>query len=800
MGIPVDPAGRRRRPAAIAALLVASLAAGAPCADDEVTLDAARELHRAGKLTEALAAYREVAARAAQTDPLSAAIAHNNACVLLLNTGDHTAAVAECRSALELARRLDDPRRLGRTLNNLALALQYVGEFDEATERFRDALEINEEQGDVEGQVINWANLGVVATEAGRYADALRCHEHAQQLAERHPEQPWAAEQRQVACINRAVVLERIGAYDEALELYAEQLAAGSRLDTGRRANLVVNTGVIYRNLGDPVRALAAFESAAASFRELNDRAALSNAILNQALVLHLNLERPADAEVAYRRALELTRQTGDRPEEIRVLCSLGRLLLEHERLVEAGEAFDACRAVAAATDSSEGRWRAAEGAARVAAASGEIDRALDAVERAIAEIEAVRVSLARSELRQHYFGEKRSIYAFAVELLATRALGGAGTAPAERALELAQRAKARSLLDAIGPAGPHSEPLSAGGIAERIGDDLLLEYFFGERRLYGWAVRAGRVRIFDAGPAELRRREIDAVHAALERGDRAPPGEIGALSAALLAEAEILDRGAERTWIAPDGRLHFLPFELLPLPGGDEPLIRRTEVGYLPSASILALSPRTEPGPATGFAGIGAPSLPAGDERFPSPAGVVVRRYGLTALPDAAREIEAIRDSIPGPGEVRVGDDATEENLARLVRQGTRVLHVATHSVVGESVAGGAAIVLTPTETSDGLLQPAEIARLGRAAELTVLASCRSALGPAAEGDALAVLTGAFLAAGSPAVVATLWDVDDAASRVFMEQFYHHLGRGRTPSAALRAAKLAMIDDERWV
>jgi hypothetical protein len=46
---------------------------------------------------------------------------------------------------------------------------------------------------------------------------------------------------------------------------------------------------------------------------------------------------------------------------------------------------------------------------------------------------------------------------------------------------------------------------------------------------------------------------------------------------------------------------------------------------------------------------------------------------------------------------------------------------------------------------------------------------------------------------------VASLWDVDDAASRAFMEQLYHELGRGRRPAEALRRAKLRMLEDPYW-
>lgn len=47
---------------------------------------------------------------------------------------------------------------------------------------------------------------------------------------------------------------------------------------------------------------------------------------------------------------------------------------------------------------------------------------------------------------------------------------------------------------------------------------------------------------------------------------------------------------------------------------------------------------------------------------------------------------------------------------------------------------------------------------------------------------------------AGSPRVVVSLWNVDDAATAKLMSQFYRSvLAKGLTPSAALRQAQLEM-------
>jgi len=77
-------------------------------------------------------------------------------------------------------------------------------------------------------------------------------------------------------------------------------------------------------------------------------------------------------------------------------------------------------------------------------------------------------------------------------------------------------------------------------------------------------------------------------------------------------------------------------------------------------------------------------------------------------------------------------------------------------------------------------------------AAELVVLSACRTAIGKQFDGEGIVGLTRAFLRAGVPRVVSSLWQVDDAATAELMARFYAGLlGQGLSPPAALRRAQL---------
>ncbi len=759
------------------------------------------QLHSAGRLREALREYHAVAAAVGTSAP-DVGTALNNACVIQMNLGEYRAARPDCSEALRLSRAGGDPGALAQTLNNLAWVLQGLGETVEAERHFREALEVNRRRGDAEGEAINLSNLGSLAIATGRYSAALDFHVQAEALARRHGDKPWSAGQVWISRLNEGVVLDKVGAYREALGLYRDLLAAGGEPDPAHRASLLVNTGVIYRNLGDPVRAEASFREGIEAWRRAGDTAALSNAWLNLALAEHLNLEHPRGAEAAYREALRLAEESGDRSEEVQDLFYLGRLLLEQARLGEAEGVFHRGLAAAEASGSAEGKWSARAGLGRIARARGDLRGGLDHFEHAVEEIERVRSGLAKPR-RAGYFGDKRAVYAATVDTLGELDRREPGKGWGERALEIVQHAKARDLLDVLGAGRQAAAPLGGPALRSHVKEGAVLEYFLGEKDLLLWVIRKDGIRFQNLGAARPILDAVTRIHRALSHGEAPPAAAVTALSRRLLDPAGALPRGDEPLRIAPDGALRHLPFEILEDPRHPgSPLVERSTVTYLPSASTLATRasrPRRAVKTEVRLLGIGDPRLARPGESPRSPRDLLVERFGLAPLAAARREIGMAARLLGGRSVEIHGDQATERAFRDAVAGGARVVHLATHTVIDERPGRGAAILLAPSGDDDGLLTPDEIARLDDRSALTVLAACRTALGPGEDGQALASLTGAFLAAGSRSVVATLWDVGDASTAVFMRQLYWELGEGRTPAEALRAAKRHLRADPRW-
>jgi CHAT domain-containing protein len=125
-------------------------------------------------------------------------------------------------------------------------------------------------------------------------------------------------------------------------------------------------------------------------------------------------------------------------------------------------------------------------------------------------------------------------------------------------------------------------------------------------------------------------------------------------------------------------------------------------------------------------------------------------------------------------------------------------IIHISTHALLNNNHPELSGIVLSRVDeqggTQDGFLQLYEVYNLNLPADLVVLSACQTALGKEIKGEGLLSLTRGFMYAGASRVSATLWEVDDEASKELMILFYRKmLIENLPPAAALRESQLAM-------
>ena len=113
--------------------------------------------------------------------------------------------------------------------------------------------------------------------------------------------------------------------------------------------------------------------------------------------------------------------------------------------------------------------------------------------------------------------------------------------------------------------------------------------------------------------------------------------------------------------------------------------------------------------------------------------------------------------------------------------------LHIASHGVVDRKDAALSFIVLAGDRLTVREIWGLDLHGL----DLVTLSACLTGLGEENPGDDMISLENAFFFAGADTVVASLWDVDDAATARLMTEFYRNLGGSR--AQALRKAQLAV-------
>jgi CHAT domain-containing protein len=127
-------------------------------------------------------------------------------------------------------------------------------------------------------------------------------------------------------------------------------------------------------------------------------------------------------------------------------------------------------------------------------------------------------------------------------------------------------------------------------------------------------------------------------------------------------------------------------------------------------------------------------------------------------------------------------------------------LLHLAAHGIYDPFNPLFTRLELAPDAQHDGHLEVHEVYGLNLAhANLVVLSACDTGQGSLSNGDEIVGLAQAFLYAGAPAIVTTLWPIDDGASAVLMASFYRHVRSNGSAAEALRAAQLEVLTKEQW-
>jgi CHAT domain-containing protein len=656
---------------------------------------------------------------------------------------------------------------------------------------------------------------GVVAIEHGQLKMARGFFFSSLSFARSHRDQFLEAS----ALLNLGVSALNEEHFDEAVRWTEAALESATAIDAGAiAAKALGNLGWAYYNLGDWERSLRLSEQAEKRAVELGNVIDELSYLNNLGYVYADRHDFPR-AKQSYADANALAVQIGSKQHIYNTLRALALASVESDDLETARKASDEAIAVAQAdknrlnelypllvrgmiaarsqaeaeaerifrevegdpASSASLRWRAEHSLARLFDEENRLDDADREYKAALATFEGARSSLHRKDAVLPFSTNAFLIYDDYIHFLVARG-------KTDEALRWAEHSRARSLAEGLrllpnGAAGP--PPLNAQGLAERMKGALLF-YWLGEKQSYLWAITPRKVTLFHLPAAA-------EIGAAVERYRLALTGPQDVLESAnldgsflyhtLVAPVHDLLPKDGRVFIIPDGPLNNLNFETLPVP---EPTphywIQDVTVSNASSLRMLAASRRGEKKQLHNLLLIGNSVPPS--EKYP-------------ALPRAGAQMESVAKHFSlGRQKILAGEQATPAAYLGSNPEQYSFIHFVAHGTASRLSPLDSAIVLSKTRGADDSfkLYARDIMQHPLNADLVTISACYGSGERSYAGEGLVGLSWAFLGSGAHNVIAALWEATDTSTEQLMGTFYDELDKGASLDAALRTAKLSLL------
>lgn len=270
---------------------------------------------------------------------------------------------------------------------------------------------------------------------------------------------------------------------------------------------------------------------------------------------------------------------------------------------------------------------------------------------------------------------------------------------------------------------------------------------------------------------------------AAFESAPREPAAL--ARAAALLAGgllvdlvAPVVDRLApgDRLWLVPHDALHRVPLHAV-----DAGLAGHA-VAYAPSASLLRHCRANRGGTRRRALAVTDPPGTAPLTFGLTQAALLGRLFDTETLTGPGAAGAALTGRLAGPRAAEPDDEAG----AAGARRRPDILHVGAHGMFDAAAPMRSGVLL-----ADGPFTAEHFLSLRLTGTLVVLAACRTGVTATRPGDELLGLVRSLLHAGAPALLVSLWTVDELATTMLLGRFYEELAGGLSAVDSLHAAQV---------
>jgi CHAT domain-containing protein len=679
--------------------------------------------------------------------------------------GDYPAALVCLERALKTQEARGDRCSSATILLSMGDLHRVLGERVKALDFLQRALSAKELTGDLRGTASTLLSMGDLHRESGDHVRALELLERALGIQEQIGDRHGAAETlATIGKVHRSKD-ECPAALDCLERAMRTQEELGDRRGAAAR---LASIGKLHVQMGDRTKALACFERALEAQEELGDRAGAAGSLWDRGSSLAA-LNRTEEAISFFRRAAAASgglgaglsvnegatsRETwvGLHSEGLAAAVRLARVddacfFLESGRAAEMQEALKL----------------------RDALLDSALPQTLREAEAAARSHEAAAARTLRSVLADQT-ASLRSARAARADLDAARAAS-------EDVIGRIQR-EAKAIAGLIYPRAD-----DAGTLRSRLRPSETL-VLYGEARgdLVALVATTGDARIVVCAKTAA----VEAAVAALQSADATQSAEAAAALRGLLVDPLQIPTTTTRLLISPQGVLAYVPFALL---------TPEHEIVCIPSGTTYGALADDAGKRGEGVLALGDPDYAR--KSVPQSEAVALRGGGapLGPLPATGFEAKAVGDV------VLLGIAATEQGLrdALARKRRWRAVHLACHGLVDSERPMFSSLALTPDGADDGFLTVLEVFRMKCPADLVVLSACETGKGKVYKAEGIVGLTRAFMVAGAPRVLVSLWKVDDESTAALMTKFHESFKAGVPAAKALRDAQSFVKSQDKW-
>ncbi|NOY79055.1 MAG: CHAT domain-containing protein [Calditrichaeota bacterium] len=756
----------------------------------------------------------------------------------------YSQAIAYAEKSLSLVKNEPPAKIHMRIYQYLGLAYEKIGSYQTSLDFQMKAAALSRNLGNLSDQGLEHQFLANIYWKMGDYLHALKEQEKAIEIFQKLKDPRLL----KLAYSTKGLIFMSLNEIPKGLSLEMQALALARSLGDS------LDEATILKNIGNGYARQANWDSARTAYRQaikidslISAKRGLGYDFRN--LGLFFLQEKKNKAALGYmKRALAMSRRIRDRRNEASCLLGLGRIYHQMGRVDSALAYGKEAVRLAQQLEIPEITWQAFEFLGDTWTQRDSLQKGLQAYEKAIDVIEKQRAQIRVESFQTGFLADKMGVYGKVINLLVRQHKPRKSFEFAERAKSrsfidmlgnrkinfregadstalkqgnhiqntiqrwqniLAQvyqtpemtpalkdsisriratldrlRARYRDFLDRLRMDNPELasmvsvEPFRVGDIQRSLDDSTaLLAYYVLPKKLILWTLRKDTIAVSSVPISSKKLINLVRMFRADLQKKLPIDDQARRLYRILIRPAGNFLKPCSQLILVPHGVLHYLPFGAL-MDGKGRYVLERFRLANAPSATVLKFClqkgdhfQKTK--------GVIRKVLAVGDPDLGNP------RYDL---PFAEKEAESLKRTF-SETTVLLRKRATETRVKRIIGEYDLDLF-STHGEYDPVNPLFSALRLTPDSLNDGRLEAWEIFGLRMNAFLVTMSACETGLGKITRGDEVIGLSRSFIFAGTPAVVASLWKVDDLTTAVIMKRFHRYLHQGLSRAQALKEAQ----------